>query len=144
MVVKPIPDGFHRVTPYIVAQGAARLIDFLKDAFGAAVVSRHDKPDGSVMHAQLKIGDSMIMLTEACDKAPSGLVSMYMYVEDSDAVYERALKAGGTSIMEMSTQFYGDRHGGVKDPSGNSWWVATHVEDVSDEEIARRASSAKP
>ena len=112
---------------------------FLKDAFGATETERAARPDGTVMHAEVKIGDSMVMLTDGGgDRKPMPTV-LYLYVTDADAMYKRALAAGAASVMEPVTQFYGDRHGGVRDPSGNVWWIATHVEDVSPEELAKRA-----
>jgi len=141
MAVKPIPDGFHSVTPYLIVPGVAKLIDFLKQAFGAQVTERMDMPDGTVMHAQVRIDDSPIMMGEAKAQYPAMPTHLYLYVKDADAVYKRAIQAGATSVMEPADQFYGDRHGGVKDPSGNTWWIATHVEDVSREEIERRAKS---
>jgi PhnB protein len=141
MSVKPIPEGFHTVTPYLPVQGVSRLIEFLKQAFGAEEIHVATMPDGSVMHAQVKIGDSMVMMGEARGewKAMPGM--LYLYVDDVDAWYHRALKAGATSVRELTNEFYGDRVGGVQDPSGNQWWMATHVEDVSPEEMARREAS---
>ena len=142
MPVKPIPDGFHAVTPYIVASGVPRLIDFLKNAFGAEEMYRHARPDGTVMHAQVRIGDSFLMMGESQGEFKAMPCMFYMYVNDADAAYKRAMAAGGTQVMAPTTQFYGDRSGGVKDPCGNQWWVATHVEDVSSEEMARRGEAA--
>ena len=141
MSVKPIPEGFHTVTPYLPVQGASRLIEFLKQAFGAEEIHVSTMPDGTVMHAQVKIGDSMVMMGEARGewKAMPGM--LYLYVDDVDAWYHRAMKAGATSVRELTNEFYGDRVGGVQDPSGNQWWMATHVEDVSPEEMARREAS---
>jgi PhnB protein len=141
MAVKPIPDGFHSVTPYLVVPGVAKLIDFLKQAFGARETERMAMPDGTIMHAQVTIDDSPIMMGEPPAQHPAAPTHLYLYVKDVDAVYRRALQAGGVSVMEPADQFYGDRHGSVKDPSGNTWWIATHIEDVSWEEIERRAKS---
>ena len=138
MAVKPIPDGYHAITPYLVATGASKLVDFLKQAFDAQETFRMPAPDGSIMHAEIKIGDSMLMLGEASEQWKPMPCALVLYVQDSDAVYKRALQAGATSIMEPADQFYGDRQGGVKDPSGTSWWIATHKEDVSSEELKRR------
>ena len=139
MGVRAIPEGYHTVTPCLVVEGAARLIDFLKQAFGAKEVHPPTLgPDGSVMHAEMKIGDSMIMMGEARGEHRPMPSALYLYVEDTDALYHRALKAGAASILEPVDQFYGDRNAGVKDPSGNQWWIATHKEDVSPEEIERR------
>jgi PhnB protein len=141
MAVKPIPDNYHSITPYLMAPGAARLIEFLKDAFGATERERMTGPDGGVMHAEVRIGDSMVMLTDGGGDWKAMPAALYLYVNDADATYQRALAAGATSVMEPVTQFYGDRHGGVKDPSGNIWWIATHVEDVSPEELRKRAEA---
>jgi PhnB protein len=143
MPVKPIPEGYHSVTPYLVVPGAGRLIEFLKEAFKAEEVERMSQPDGTVLHAEVRIGDSIIMMGEASDKFPAMPAAIYLYVPDVDAVYKRALAAGAASTMEPANQFYGDRNAGVKDPSGNLWWIATHVEDVPREEMAKRAAAAK-
>jgi PhnB protein len=141
MPVKPIPEGFHTVTPYIVVSGVAKLIDFLKRAFDGKEMICHTKPDGTIGHAEVRIGDSPIMMGEACGEWKAMPCAIYLYVPDTDAMYKRALQAGATSIMEPANQFYGDRNAGVKDPCGNLWWIATHVEDVSPEEMKRRAQA---
>jgi PhnB protein len=140
MAVNPTRDGFHTVTPYLFADGAARLIDFLTEAFGAEVMSRKDRPDGAVMHAELRIGDSMVMVGESVSEFGSMPTSIYLYVPDCDTVYQRALAAGGTSVFDIRNLPSGERYGGVKDACGNIWWVATHVEDVSPEEEEKRWS----
>ena len=140
MAVKAIPDGYHTVTPYLMVQGAGQLIDFLKLAFDAQETERITAPDGAIAHAEVRIGDSIVMMSDAGGERapmPSGL---YLYVNDTDAVYKSALRAGATSIMEPADQFYGDRSAGVKDPVGNQWWIATHKEDVSPEELKHRAA----
>ena len=140
----PIPQGFGTVTPFLYVAEAGKLIDFLQQAFAAEVVYRMDSPDGSVKHAEVKIGDSMVMIGQA--PAGQNMPSMlYLYVPDTDALYHSAIAAGATSIREPADQFYGDRSGGVRDISGNQWWIATHIEDVSSEEMERRmaAMSAK-
>ena len=141
MAVKPIPDGFHTVTPMLLAQGSAKLLEFIQQAFGAEVTECMRGEDGAVLHAQARIGDSMVMVADP--RAPFGAMpmSVYLYVKDTDATYQAALKAGGTSLMTPANQFYGDRNAGVSDPFGNLWWIATHVEDVSPDEIKRRAAS---
>jgi uncharacterized glyoxalase superfamily protein PhnB len=145
VAVKPIPEGYHSVTPYLVVPGIARLIDFLKASFSAEETHpRMTRPDGTVMHAELRIGDSMIMMGEPTGQFGPMPAAIYLYVEDTDAAYRRALQAGATSVMEPADQFYGDRNAGVKDPSGNIWWIGTHQEDVSPEELARRAAALKP
>ena len=142
MSVKPIPDGYHAVTPYLVVQGAAKLIDFLKQAFGAQEIERLTRPDGAIGHAEVRIGDSVVMMGEACGEWTPMLGALYLYVNDADATYKRALQAGATSTMEPTDQFYGDRSAGVKDPAGNQWWIATHKEDLSREELMKRAQAA--
>jgi PhnB protein len=143
-VSKPIPDGYRTVTPYLVVQDASRLIEFLKLAFAANETVRMNGPDGSVAHAEVKIGDSVIMIGQA--PAERTLRSMiHLYVPDADAVYRSALAAGATSTREPANQFYGDRNAAVTDFAGNQWWIATHMEDVSREEMARRmAAMATP
>jgi PhnB protein len=141
MPVKPIPDGYHSVTPYIVVDGASKLIDFLKRAFGAVVVSSMEQPDGTVAHAEVRIGDSMIMLGQANQKWPAMPSALYLYVPDTDATYRQALQAGAKSIMEPADQFYGDRNGGVQDAFGNYWWIGTRVANLSKEELHLRAEA---
>jgi PhnB protein len=139
MAVKPIPDGYHSVTPYLLTAEAARLIDFLKQAFAAEEHERVSRPDGAIMHAEVRIGDSVVMMGEPMPPLAPMPASLHVYVPDVDAVYQRALRAGATSVMEPADQFYGDRSGGVKDPFGNLWWIGTHKEDVPPDELARRA-----
>lgn len=139
MPVKPIPEGFHTLTPYLVVDGAENLVHFLEHAFGGTLLERMNRPDGGVMHAQMKIGDSMIMIADSMGERKAMPTSIYVYVKNCDEVHRKAVEAGGTSIMEPADMFYGDRHGGVKDPTGNQWWIATHIEDLSREELARRA-----
>jgi PhnB protein len=141
MGTKKVPDGYHSVTPYIVCDGVSDVIDFITKAFDAKEITRMARPDGKVMHAEVKIGDSFIMFGEPLEPSKARLGSVYMYVEDTDAVYKRAVKAGGKSVMEPADQFYGDRNAGVIDESGNYWWIATHIEDVSHEEIEKRAKA---
>ncbi len=136
--VKPIPEGYHSITPYLVVKDGGRVVDFLQKAFGARVVHRMDHPDGSLWHADVQIGDSHVMIGGASEQWPAKPSDIYLYVEDADATYQQALDAGATSIMLPADMFYGDRHGGVTDPSGNSWWIATHIEDVSPEELEKR------
>jgi PhnB protein len=146
---KPIPDGYHTVTPYLVITDAGKAIEFYKEAFGAAEYMRLATPDGKVMHAEIKIGDSPIML---CDEYPDWdalspltiggtAVSIMLYVEDVDRVVERAVAAGAKLLMPVADQFWGDRCGTVSDPFGHKWTVATHTEDVSPEEIGVRAKA---
>jgi PhnB protein len=142
MAVKPIPDGYHSVTPYITVDDAGEVIEFLKKAFGAQETFAMRDEHGKVRHAEVKLGDSMLMLGSSHEQWKARPANFYVYVEDCDAVYKRALAAGGKSLGEPQNQFYGDRHGGVTDSQGNSWWIATHVEEVSAEEVERRAKEA--
>ncbi|PSS58520.1 VOC family protein [Pseudomonas sp. BBP2017] len=149
MAVKPIPEGQHNITPYLCIKDAGKAIDFYKAAFSAVEMFRLDSPDGRVGHAQLKIGDSSLMLADPCDME-GGLVSsqslagaaigLHLYVDDVDARFAQALKAGASQVRAVEGQFYGDRSGTLKDPFGNLWFVSSHVEDVSVEEIRARAA----
>ncbi len=139
MPVKPRPEGYHTVTPMMSVKGAARLIDFMKKAFGATENYRFPAPDGSVMHAELKIGDSFVMLGEARQDCSPESATFYVYVQDADATYKKALSAGGESLEGPTNQFWGDRVATIKDFAGNKWMIATHVEDVSTEELTKRA-----
>ena len=142
MAPRPIPEGYHSVTPYLTVRGATKVIEFLKQAFGAQLL--HDaikRPDGSIMHAQVIIGDSRIMIAEENEMAKATTSTLYLYVPDVDIVFRQAVKAGGQAVMEPSDMFYGDRSGGVKDPSGNSWFIATHKEDVGAQELQKRADA---
>lgn len=139
--VRPIPEGYHSVTPFLVVQGAARLIDFLKQAFDAQELERMAGAGGMIMHAELKIGDSRVMISDASGEWSPMPSTLYLYVPDIDASYRRAVGAGATSLREPTNQFYGDRNAGVRDPAGNQWWIATHVEDVSGEEMQRRMAA---
>ena len=138
MPATPIREGFHTLTPYLFAEGASRLVEFIGAAFAGRVTFRKDRPDGSLMHCEIQVGDSMLMLGDATAEFGPMPASLYLYVNDCDAVYRSALDAGGVSVFPMMTLPSGERYGGVKDPCGNIWWVATHVEDVSAEEEDRR------
>jgi PhnB protein len=147
--VRPVPEGYHSVTPYLCVKGANQAIEFYKKAFGATEVTRLQQPDGSIAHAEIQIGDSRIMLTEDAPqmqfRSPDALggspVLLHLYVEDADATYARAVAAGAQPVRPVQDQFYGDRGGGVKDPFGHSWFLSTHKEDLSEEEITRRAAA---
>lgn len=141
--VKPIPEGYPPVIPYLTIGNIAEVIEFLKRTFDAQVSYVMELPNGSIGHAEVRIGESVIMLGAASDEWKAMPSNFYMYVEDVDARYQRALEAGATVVMEPTDQFYGDRHGGVKDAAGNTWWIATHIEDVSSEELERRAAAAR-
>jgi PhnB protein len=138
--VKPVPEGYHTITPYLVVDGAEKIISFMKDAFGAkAVFEPMMRADGKVMHAEFKIGDSVVMISDASERAKATTTTLYLYVPNVDAVYQKAVKAGGVSEQEPANQFYGDRSGGVRDPAGNRWYIGTHVEDVAPAELRKRA-----
>jgi len=139
--VKPIPEGYHSVTPFLSVKGTDRAIDFYKRAFGAVEKFRMPGPDGKIMHAELTIGDSTIMLSEAMHEPPS-VSSMYVYVPDADKAFDRAVKAGAKVKMPLANMFWGDRYGSVSDPYGNTWAIATHVEDVPPQEMPKRAQAA--
>jgi uncharacterized glyoxalase superfamily protein PhnB len=143
-VVNPLREGFHTITPYLLVEGATRLIGFLSTAFNAQIVDRTFRPDGTVMHAELRIGDSMVMLGEASSEFGPMPSSIYLYVPDCDRVYQQALAAGGESVFAISNLPSGERYGGVKDPCGNIWWIATHIEDVPPEEEERRWREFRP
>ena len=136
--VQPIPDGYHTVTPYLLVDDADGMIEFLERGLGATLLDRHDGPDGRMMHAALQLGDSKLMMGQAAAEWPAMPAMIHLYVEDADALFRQAVAAGGEVLREPENQLYGDRSGGVKDPSGNQWWISTHVEDVSAEEMARR------
>jgi PhnB protein len=146
MPVKPVPEGYGTLTPYLIAKNAARAIDFYTRAFGAKELYRLPGPDGTVGHAELQVGDSRFMLAdESPDRgavAPKGeqghSVSFLVYVADVDAAFKRAIDAGATKIRAVENQFYGDRAGTLQDPFGHMWTLATHVEDVSPDEMRRR------
>ena len=142
MTAKPIPDGFHSVTPYLTVRGAEEVIAFLKQAFSAEVAHEPIKrPDGTIMHTAVKIGDTLVMIADESEMAKATPSSLYLYVQNVDSVYQQAVNAGGKPIMEPMDMFYGDRSGGVKDPSGNSWFIATHKEDVAPQELGKRAEA---
>ena len=150
--VNPIPTNYHSATPYLVVAGAAKAIDFYKQAFGATELMRMPGPGGRIMHAEIKIGDSPIMLAdeqpEAGFRSATALggspVSIMLYVEDVDAVAKRAVAAGGKLARPVENQFYGDRMGAITDPFGLTWSVATHVEDVSEAEMQKRMAAQAP
>jgi PhnB protein len=147
---KPIPDGYHSVTPYLIINGAAAAIEFYKEAFGAVELFRMPQPDGKIGHAEIKIGDSPIMLADEFPEmghvGPQSLggssVSLLIYVEDVDTVFKRALSAGASEQKAIEDKFYGDRMGSLVDPFGHVWHVGTHTEDISPEEMEKRAAAA--
>jgi PhnB protein len=139
--VRAVPEGFSTVTPYLVVDEAAKLIEFIKNAFdGKVTFITHGDDKEKIMHATVKIGDSTIMISDTMEDNKTQTSMLYLYLEDADAVYKKAIQAKATSVREPITEFYGDRAGAVKDSWGNTWWIATHVEDVSDEELKQRAA----
>lgn len=135
--------GYDTVAPYLVVAGAAQMLDFLRDAFGAEETRRFAKPDGVIGHAEVRIGESVIMLADACPEFPATKAGIHLYLPEVDAVYERALRAGGVSMQAPANQFYGDRSAVVGDACGNWWCIATRIEDLSDEEMHRRAEGVQ-
>jgi len=150
MATQPIPEGYHTATPFLVIDGAAEAIDYYKNAFGARERMRMEAPGNRIGHAEIEIGDSLVMLSDAfpqsTTKAPTELggttAGVFLYVEDVDAVVKKAVDGGATVTMEVADQFWGDRFGSITDPFGHSWSIATHVEDVPPEEMAERAKTA--
>ena len=150
MATKPIPEGYHTITPYLAVDDASEAIEFCKRAFSAKEQGRMEGPDGKIAHAEIEIGDSKVMLSDPfpqfSTRPPKELggtsVSVFMYVEDVDALVKQAVDAGATVEMEVEDQFWGDRFGTVTDPYGHMWSIATHVEDVPPEEMAERAKAA--
>ena len=150
MAVKAIPDGYHSVTPYLIIKGADRAIDFYKKAFNATQRMRMDGPNGTVGHAEIEIGGSAVMLADECPdmgfRSPQSIggtgVSLHLYVTDVDAYFNRAVAAGARSLRPVQDQFYGDRSGTLEDPFGHVWTISTHKEDLSHEELCKRAEAA--
>jgi PhnB protein len=147
---KHIPEGYHTATPYLIVKGGVQALDFYKKAFGATEIMRMPRPDGKIGHAEIRIGDSRIMLAdefpEMDARSPKSLggspVGLYLYVEDVDATFNQAVALGATVQKPVADQFYGDRSGGIVDPFGHVWYIATHTEDVSPEELQKRAVAA--
>jgi uncharacterized glyoxalase superfamily protein PhnB len=143
---KPVPDGYHTITPSLTLDNAAETIDWYKKAFGAEEISRSKGPDGKIMHAELKIGDSRFMMNDVMPgyKGPRAFggspASLWLFVENSDALFNRAVGAGATVQMPLEDQFWGDRAGAVADPAGYTWWIATRKEEFTPEEMQQRAA----
>ena len=150
MAVKPIPDGYHSVTPYLILHDATAALEFYKKAFGAVELLRMPAPGGRIGHAEIKIGDSPVMLADenleinarSARTIGGSPISLMVYVKDVDAVVAQAVAAGGKLVRPVADQFYGDRTGGVDDPFGFHWYIATHVEDVPPDELEKRAAKA--
>ena len=148
--VKAVPEGYHTATPYLIVKGAAKAIEFYKQAFGATELERMEGPDGRIAHAEVRIGDSIIMLgdesPEHGTRSPKSLggsgCGLYLYVEDVDKVFNQAITAGATATMAVKDQFYGDRNGSLVDPFGHTWYVATRKENLSMDEIRQRMRAA--
>lgn len=148
--VQAVPKGYHTVTPHLVVPKASDAIEFYKKAFGAREVSRFSGPDGRVMHAELEIGDSRVMLGDEMPemgvRAPTSVggtpVALFIYQDDIESLWRQALSAGARQVDPLVSQFWGDKAGSVEDPFGHRWWLAQHIEDVSDEEMRRRAKAA--
>jgi len=135
------PLDHNTVSPYLVVHGVPGLLEFVRHAFGAQELHRTATPDGQVRHAEARIGDTVIMMGEATAEFPVRTAMLHVYVPDADAVYRKAMEAGAISLREPSDQFYGDRSGGVTDPAGNRWFIGTHKEDVSPQELKKRAEA---
>jgi uncharacterized glyoxalase superfamily protein PhnB len=139
-----VPEGYHTITPNIVVKDCSRVIDFMKRALGAEERMRFAGPDGTVVHAELTLGDSVVMIGEANEQWPAAPAYLYVYVDDVDATFRTAVAAGGKTLQEPTDQFYGDRTAMVMDPAGNRWDIATKVEDVSEAEMEKRMKDLAP
>ena len=137
MAVNPIPDNYPRVIPYLIIKDVVKMQQFLKDVFDAIIIETMALADGTVNHGEVRIGDSVIMMGKASDDYPPKPSMIYIYVEDVDAIFKKAISLGAKSIMEPADMFYGDRNGGFEDEQGISWWVASHIKDVSKEEMQK-------
>ncbi|KQL46373.1 extradiol dioxygenase [Brevibacillus choshinensis] len=141
--MKDIPEGYRTVTPWIISRDTTRLIAFVKEAFHAYDDNRVYNEDGTIGHAEVRIGDSVVMMFDAKEEWPDTPSFLRLYFEDGDAVYQQALQAGATPVTEMTTLFFGDRVGRVRDPLGNIWWIQTRIEDLTPEEMAKRAGQSE-
>lgn len=139
MATKFIPEGYPQVSPYLIVDEPAALIQFITDVLGGRETRRHEDDKGRIAHAEVRIGESVIMMGGATEQWPAAPAAMYVYVEDTDAAYRRGLAAGATSLQEPADQFYGDRTAGVRDRFGNQWFLGTHIEAMSEDEMKRRS-----
>jgi PhnB protein len=137
--VRAIPEGYGTVTPWIIVRGAAQLLDFLKDAFGAQEIARMENPDGKIGHAETRIGDSVVMLFDAGDDWQPTPAFFRLYVKDADAMHDQAIRAGAVSVTPVTLLAFGDKVGRVRDPFGNIWWIQQRVEELSFEEMEKRS-----
>jgi uncharacterized glyoxalase superfamily protein PhnB len=138
MAVKPVPEGYTTVTPWLISRDTARLIEYVQEAFGGEELARVLNSDGTIGHAEMRIGDSVVMMFDAKPDSPPTPAFLRLYVADADAVHRQAVAAGGTSVTEVTHLFFGDRVGRVRDPLGNVWWIQAHIEDVSPQEMEER------
>lgn len=143
MSLPGVPKGMNSVSPYLVVADGAKQIEFLQRAFAGVVEHRSDLPNGTLMHAQVRIGDTVVMLGQARPPMQPIPAMVHVYVADADATFAAALAAGGTAVQPVADQFYGDRSGGVSDSNGNTWWIATHIRDVTEAEMARHMEAMK-
>jgi PhnB protein len=142
MAVRPVPEGYHSVVPYITVPDVSQALEFVQRAFDAKQVEAAPDANGVIRHADVLIGDSHVMFGQASERWPSRPGTLYLYTENVDELYRKAMAAGGRSLREPTDEFYGDRSAGVEDAQGNQWWMATHVEDVPPEEMERRMKEA--
>jgi uncharacterized glyoxalase superfamily protein PhnB len=140
MIVKAVPDGYSTVTPWIISSDTAKLMDYVKEAFGAEEIVRLVGEDGGIGHAEVRIGNAVVMMFDAKPDWPPAPGFLRLYVQDADAVHRQAVAAGGTSVTEVTHLFFGDRVGRVRDPLGNLWWIQSRIEDVSPEQLQQRLS----
>ena len=140
MKVNPIPEGYHTITPYLVVKNVDEIMSFLKKAFGAVGTVCHSDDQGAA-HCEMKVGNSMVMIGRAKDESQITKSMLYLYVENTDEWYKKAVSAGAVSILEPMDQFYGDRNAGVEDPNGNQWWLATRIEELTPEELKKRSEA---
>lgn len=142
MATNYIPEGYTTITPYLIVEGAEKLIEFIENVFDGTIVMKMPDERGKIGHAEMKIGDSMLMIADAGEEWKPTQAMLHLYVEDTDAIYQKALDAGAIPVKEPADQFYGDRSSAVKDAFGNFWGISTHIEDISEEEIQKRMKSS--